>query len=68
MKLSSILPFAAPGLVGVPTSTWARFGADSEAFLKWSPTTLRYIAEQAYCDLFSLALADIMVWDQLRDE
>lgn len=68
MNISSVLPFSAPGLISVPPHLWARYKADTAAFLRWADTTLLYIIEQAYCDLFTLALADITVWDALRDE
>ena len=65
---SNTMPFTAPGLVSVPADFCARFKIDSCAFSRWSQTTLRYITEQTYCDLYSLALSDISVWDELRDE
>ena len=65
---SNTLPFTAPGLSSVSSALWADFSAGGSAFSRWSESTLRYIIEQAYCDLYSLALADAEVWDELRDE
>jgi hypothetical protein len=68
MQISNALPFSAPGLVSVPPHLWQRHDSDAVAISRWCQTTLRYIIEQSYCDLYNLALTDVSTWEALRDQ
>jgi hypothetical protein len=67
LSTHDILPFASYELVTVPTELRSRFPTDPLKFVGWAEVRLRYLIEQVYCDLFNLSLADVSVWQQLRE-
>jgi hypothetical protein len=67
MEMNDILPYNPTADGEVSYHMFCLLQSGSDAYKLWAEATLGYTVSQTYCELYSLALRDVDLWDQVRD-